>query len=339
MYQHILVPTDGSLLAARTVGSAVEFAQALRARITFLYVEPDLSADLYGEAALLHAMDPEQFDEKYRLRAREILSKAEAVSQAAGVPCSGISGVSDSPHEVIIEAAGRQGCDLIYMSSRGWGGAAGMMMGSETLKTVLHAAIPVLIYSIGANAPLSVRALSVIQDEHQAIAAVGQKLQSFAAHARRRGIRPEVANLRQVIAYFRDFPAKYHHPKEEDHLFARLAARTHEVDGPIAELKRQHQAEQRLLEELGATLEQLAADAASSPDAFCDAADRFVAHLWTHMSLEEEVIFPAAKKHLTREDWEAIEAAFRGNGKEGFADTGARLLKLAFARIVNILDT
>lgn len=338
MYKHILVPTDGSLLSARTVSSAVELAREVGARVTFLYVEPDDTTDLYGEAALWHSMAPEQFEEKYRLRARAILSKAEAVAEVAQVPCNCISCIGNSPHEVILKAAEQESCDLVYMSSRGRGGAGGMMIGSETLKTLIHAKVPVLVFSVGANAPASAKSLSVIQDEHQSIAAVMKRLQALVAEVRRGGAPPDVATLRQIVSYFRDFPAKYHHPKEDDYLFALLSKRTHEMDETIAELRAQHLAEHTMLADLEVAINRLEKDPDASIDVLVEAVDRFANHTWTHMTLEESVVFPAAQKYLTDEDWDEIESAFRGNVQKGFADVGARLVRSAFARIVNVLD-
>lgn len=338
MYKHILVPTDGSLLSARTVSSAVEFAREVGGRVTFLFVEPDVSLDLYGEAALLHSMDPERFEEKYRLRTREILAKAEASAWVSGVSFNSVSAVSNAPHEVIIEVAEREECDLIHMSSRGRGGAAGMMIGSETLKTLMHTRIPVLVFSVGANAAVAERALSVIQDEHQAICAVARQLKAFADLARRGDAGVDTDVIRHIVSYFRDFPAKHHHPKEDDHLFAPLAKRTHTVDREIADLKRQHQAESRYVEELAAAVDRMGKDTADRAQIFADLADAYVEHTCAHMRLEEEVIFPAARKYLTNDDWKRIDMAFAGEGVDGGMESGVRLLRSAFARIVNLLN-
>ena len=38
MFKHILIPTDGSRLAARGVGAGIKLARALGAKVTGLYV-------------------------------------------------------------------------------------------------------------------------------------------------------------------------------------------------------------------------------------------------------------------------------------------------------------
>ena len=53
MFQHILVPTDGSALSESTVARAVSFAKEAGARITFFYAQPDFPMPIYGEGALI----------------------------------------------------------------------------------------------------------------------------------------------------------------------------------------------------------------------------------------------------------------------------------------------
>jgi len=337
MYKHILVPTDGSLLSARTLRSAVSFAHSLGARITFLYVEPDYAADLYGDADVLRMISPEQFDEVYRFRAREILSKAEAVAKTEGVVCDSISCVGGPPHEAIVEAVGQQGCDMIYMSSRGRGGATGMAIGSATLKTLIHAPVPVFVHSVGANASASSRALSVIQDEHQSIGAVIHRLQALASRGHARWGEEERERACAIVAYLRDFPAKLHHPKEDNHLFSSIQQRTRQFDAEIAELRRQHEEESALLAAIDEAVAQIRTGSEAEIGALEAVVERYAAHSWQHMGMEEGLIFAAARDVLTEEDWERIETAFRSNGKAGFRSAQKRLLRSAFTRIVNLV--
>ena len=53
---------------------------------------------------------------------------------------------SDDPHEAILRKARDQNCDLIIMASHGRHGLAGLLLGSETQKVLVHSAIPVLVY-------------------------------------------------------------------------------------------------------------------------------------------------------------------------------------------------
>jgi nucleotide-binding universal stress UspA family protein len=53
--------------------------------------------------------------------------------------------VGDSPHEAIIENAGKRNCDLIVMASHGRRGLDAVLLGSETVKVLTHTKIPVLV--------------------------------------------------------------------------------------------------------------------------------------------------------------------------------------------------
>jgi nucleotide-binding universal stress UspA family protein len=53
---------------------------------------------------------------------------------------------SSTPYKAIIETAGREGCDLIFMASHGRSGLSGLLIGSETNKVLSHSKIPVLVY-------------------------------------------------------------------------------------------------------------------------------------------------------------------------------------------------
>ncbi|MDX5363817.1 MAG: universal stress protein [Pseudazoarcus pumilus] len=146
MFQHILVPTDGSELSQATVDKAVRFASEISARITFYYAQPDFPMPIYGEGALIDPTTPEQFAQSAAAEAQAILDRASASAQAAGVTANVDSVVCEVPYEGIIEAAERHDCDLIFMASHGRKGLAGLLLGSETQKVLSHSKIPVLIY-------------------------------------------------------------------------------------------------------------------------------------------------------------------------------------------------
>ena len=146
MFKHILVPTDGSALSSDTIRRAVAFAKETNARITFFYAKPDYPVAFYGEGALIDPSTPEKFAQMADKQAEEILAAAAQEANAASVVNASISSVSDIPYEAIIEAAGKAGCDLIFMASHGRRGISGLLLGSETQKVLTHSKTPVLVY-------------------------------------------------------------------------------------------------------------------------------------------------------------------------------------------------
>lgn len=146
MFKHILVPTDGSQLSLEAVKRGVSFAKEIGARITFLYAKPEFPVIYYGEGAMIDPTTPEKFDEMAESQAQEILCAAEQLAQEAGVESTKQSVTSDLPYEVIIEAAEKGNCDLIFMASHGRRGISGFLLGSETNKVLTHSTIPVLVF-------------------------------------------------------------------------------------------------------------------------------------------------------------------------------------------------
>src|SRR5271165_6668908 len=187
MYRHLLVPTDGTEISTVNVTEAIEFARSIDARITFFYANPDYAAT--GEGALMHAMSPSTFADRAAGQSRAILAKAEAAGRAAGIACRGASVISDAPAEAILEAADQEGCDLIFMASRGPAAIGGIMLGSQTLKVLAGAKVPVLVSQVARNAKHPARdlAIATIKDEHRSLVAVLDALRFLLGQLQRDG--------------------------------------------------------------------------------------------------------------------------------------------------------
>lgn len=70
MYQHLLVPIDGTPLATATVACAVSFAKSAGARITFFQDAPDLSDT--GDGALHYTLDGAALVDAQRRKVRPV---------------------------------------------------------------------------------------------------------------------------------------------------------------------------------------------------------------------------------------------------------------------------
>jgi hemerythrin-like domain-containing protein len=127
--------------------------------------------------------------------------------------------------------------------------------------------------------------------------------------------------MRNVVRYIESFTSTLHEPKEEDHLFRRLRARTNAVNAELDELQRQHVRHRQRVADLAGRVATLAAAsgeaALSATRDLDDAVCSYASFVWEHLGREEGVILPAAQRHLTEADWSAIEAAFVQNGALG----------------------
>jgi nucleotide-binding universal stress UspA family protein/hemerythrin-like domain-containing protein len=334
MYRHLLVPIDDTDLSIETIGRAVEFARALGARVSFLHVQPDYAASMFGEAEAVRLTSPAEYLHTYVGRARELLTKAESAARAQGVPCASLSRVGDTPYTAIVEAARENNCDLIFIASHGRKTRLGMMLGSQTLKVLTHANLPVLV-SATSDPSDSSQTIGIIRDEHRSLAAVLHAWQHLIATAAQRDEAEDIALMRGMCRYLAEFPVALHHPKEDDYLFRLLRARTSVVNAELDELERQHERDEVMVESLSALVEKYARGQARLEDVH-EAVEQYAKFIWEHLGREEGVILPAAQRYLTEADWIEVHAAFEGNQDPRFAgDTDAEFKRL-FSRIVNL---
>ena len=146
MYSHILVPTDGSALSLKAARAGAELAKKLGAKLTAVYVIPTFVPGYIGDGLYLATLPSE---EDYMLgmkaEAQTALKKVEAAAAKAGIKSASTSIVSLTPWEGIIKAASKLKCDTIVMSSHGRSGLAGVVLGSQTNRVLVHSKIPVMV--------------------------------------------------------------------------------------------------------------------------------------------------------------------------------------------------
>ena len=147
MYKHILVPTDGSALAAKGIKEAVKLAKALGAKVTGVYVSAPFVAPTYGEGGGHWATGFSRA--QYRKLTEEVAGKAlrsvQAAARSAGVSCSTRIVEDAEPWRGILKAARAARCQAIVMSSHGRGALGGLLLGSETSRVLAHSRLPVLV--------------------------------------------------------------------------------------------------------------------------------------------------------------------------------------------------
>lgn len=179
-------------------------------------------------------------------------------------------------------------------------------------------------------------ALAIIHDEHRSLTAIVHGLKYILRDVREKGNLPDFKLIWAMIYYIDAFPEKLHHPKESAYLFAKLRQRTHEADQVLDQLERQHLEGARNVRELEHALGYYEAGKPNGFDVFAGAVEKFAEMTWEHMNLEEKVIIPLAKRHLTTEDWVEIAQAFGENGDPRFGAEPDHEFRDLFSRIVNL---
>lgn len=178
-------------------------------------------------------------------------------------------------------------------------------------------------------------AIAIIKDEHRSLGAVIRAMQQHLEHAPRQT--PDFRLLRAALYYIEAFTTALHHPKEEAYLFRLLRERTDEFDVPLARLERDHVMESQILYELRRALKRYQALTADGPAAFAHTLARFAEAAKEHMEFEEEVILPAAGRHLLPRDWQGIAQAFGKNGDPRFGAVPVEELDQLFAEIRGLM--
>ena len=146
MYRHLLIPTDGSRLAARGIRTGVRLARALGARVSGVYVMLPATPRAYDETAIYYAgISARGWRHAFEQAARKALARIEAEARAAKVPCATHIVHHPRPWRGILAEAHRRKCDAIVVASHGRAGLGGLLLGSETTSLLAHSRLPVLV--------------------------------------------------------------------------------------------------------------------------------------------------------------------------------------------------
>jgi len=143
MYQHILVPVNGSATADRGLREAIALAVDQRARLCLLHIVDGFSM-LSEEAS---AKTFEQTLKRLRQSGQELLAKARHAATAAGAQAdTKLQEVTqETIAQAIVDEAAKSGCDLIVMGTHGRQGVSRLALGSEAELVVRSSRVPVLL--------------------------------------------------------------------------------------------------------------------------------------------------------------------------------------------------
>ena len=178
-------------------------------------------------------------------------------------------------------------------------------------------------------------ALSVIREEHAALAAMLRSLPQLLEQARRRDELPDFGLLRAMLFYIDEFPERLHHRQEDELLFPTVRARCPELAATLDQLERDHEHGERAIRDLEHALLAFEVLGESRREAFELAVKGYVAFYLRHMGVEEADILPGAQRALSNADWVAIDAAFAANRDPLTGHAPADEYKPLFTRIVN----
>lgn len=134
MYQHILVPLDGSPFSAAALPLAIEISRRTEARLSFLTVIEGVTDFAFEEWR-------EKAEEGARTHLTEVASRVESLTNG---PID-FEIVHGEAAEAIGDFAAREGVDLVVMATHGRGAVSRAWLGSVADRYARSAAIPTLM--------------------------------------------------------------------------------------------------------------------------------------------------------------------------------------------------
>ncbi len=146
MYEHILVPVDGSELSHKAMTHAIGLAKMLGARVLGLTAEPPLPVLVVEQGAVAYdAATFEAHHARCEAHAREVLDAFAAQAHQSGVSFEGLFLITDDVQQAIVDTAEKQDCDLIVMATHGRHGLDALIHGSLAKSVLAHSKLPLLI--------------------------------------------------------------------------------------------------------------------------------------------------------------------------------------------------
>lgn len=148
MYEKILIPTDGSELAAAAAQAGIGFAKQNGSEVTGLYVAPEYQYPVSMEIIPPNYPSEEEYEALVRKTGEGYLDNMRKAAADAGLKYNGIVVFSNRTAQKIVQVAEEKDCDLIFIGSHGRGGFGQLLLGSVTAKVLSMCEIPVLVYRL-----------------------------------------------------------------------------------------------------------------------------------------------------------------------------------------------
>jgi nucleotide-binding universal stress UspA family protein len=140
MFEHIMVPLDGSEMSASILGPAVDLAVATGARLTLVHVVS--SSAVLGTR--IFPVLPDDVGPAMQ-KAREYLEGKAGELRGKGLTVETHVEEHESPGRAIAAIADKLGADLIALATHGYGGMKRALLGSVADKVLRSSALPLLI--------------------------------------------------------------------------------------------------------------------------------------------------------------------------------------------------
>ena len=147
VYEHILLPTDGSEVAEAGIIHGLNLACKHGSKITVVTVTEPLGGQFAFASDLWSPSDEEAaaFDETQAQIAQRILAPVKERAEALGLAVETLHVPWRRVAGALVDVACDKGCSLIVMSSHGRSGMNRIVLGSQTAEVLATSSVPVLV--------------------------------------------------------------------------------------------------------------------------------------------------------------------------------------------------
>jgi nucleotide-binding universal stress UspA family protein len=149
MFESVVIATDGSESAERSVQTAVDFASRFDAEVHALYVVDTDSMSLTLGGEQLDRIEQGQFDEMEEVKAKADAATGYVAERASGRGLDVIEHISaGKPHDQIANYVEDNAVDLVVIGSHGRSGVRRAILGSVTERVLRSTHVPVLVVDV-----------------------------------------------------------------------------------------------------------------------------------------------------------------------------------------------
>ncbi len=175
------------------------------------------------------------------------------------------------------------------------------------------------------------RPTEVLSNEHRVIEVMLNCLEQMAARSLADG-KLDRQDAEQAVDFIRNFADGCHHGKEEAHLFQTLVAKgMPRESGPVGVMLSEHEQGRAFVRAMAENIGAASEGEKSALQGFAAAANGYVQLLRSHISKEDNVLFPMAENILDDTDREKLHQAFGSVESEQMGE-GTHDRYLAIAR-------
>ncbi|MBT2323093.1 hemerythrin domain-containing protein [Variovorax paradoxus] len=175
-------------------------------------------------------------------------------------------------------------------------------------------------------------AIQLIVEDHQALATVLRALRDAVERTGRSGHAPDFDELRAMLFYLDEMPARVHHASESELLFPRIRERCPALRPVLDRLEAEHERGESAVRELERALTAWEVMGEVRRESFELLLRTHVDVYLGHMEVEENYVLPVAVDHLSPADWRELAEALTRQRSELGASM-AQSHRALFARI------